>query len=79
MNLLSTYVYVHHMHAWYLWRSEKGVGSLGPGVINGHETPCWCWALNPSPLQKQVLLTTEPSPAPLFQVFFLVKGLALVL
>lgn len=70
MSLFSTYVCAHHMHAWCLWRSEKGVGSLGTGVTHGHETPCRCWALNPSPLQKQVLLTTEPSAAPLFQLFW---------
>lgn len=33
-------------------------------------TPCGCWELNPSPLEKQyVILTTEPSPQPLEGTF----------
>ena len=31
-------------------------------VRDGCQLPCWCWELNPGPLQEQpVLLTTEPS------------------
>lgn len=28
IGVLPTYVYRHRMHAWYLRRSEEGVGSL---------------------------------------------------
>lgn len=27
MNTLPTWIYVHNVSAWYLWRSEEGIGS----------------------------------------------------
>lgn len=60
---------VHHMHVWYLQNSED-VEFSEIGVMDGCESPCGCWELNPGPLQDhQVLSTTEPSLWPLF--FFL--------
>lgn len=55
-------MYVHHMHAGHLWRSEESMGSLGPGVMIGCEPPHGCWGPNPGRLQEeQVLLSAEPS------------------
>jgi hypothetical protein len=48
MSLLPTSMYVHHMHAYCLWRSEVAVGSLELVLwilVNHHIT---CWELNPS-------------------------------
>lgn len=38
VGVLSTYVYVHQGHAWYLWRSDVP-RCPGPGVTNGWESP----------------------------------------
>jgi hypothetical protein len=39
MNVLSAGVYVHHMHAWYLWRMADGVGSARTGPTDDCELP----------------------------------------
>lgn len=45
------HVYVYHMHAWDLGRSEEGAGSHGATK---------CWELNLGPLEEQqVFLTTK--------------------
>lgn len=45
----------------YMWKPEKGVGSLEMGIKDGCELPYGCWGSNPGPLQEyRVLLTTEP-------------------
>ena len=36
--LIFIYVRLCYIH-WYLWRSDKGVRSLGVGVIGSYETP----------------------------------------
>lgn len=44
----------------------EGFRSPGIGATDRYELPCGCLELNPSPLEKQlVLFTTEPSPQPL--------------
>jgi hypothetical protein len=47
-------MYVYHMHAWYVWKPEEGIGSReSAGITVVIET-------NSGPLQEQqVLLTTE--------------------
>ena len=61
------YIYVYHVHGWYLWKSEKG--SLGTGITDSCEPPCGCWELNLGLLPEQMLSTTEPSPQPLTSNF----------
>lgn len=54
----------HCAHAWYLWRSEEGVGSFGLQleiVVNHH---IGAGDLNQAPLQEQVLLTIKSSRHP---------------
>lgn len=47
-----------HEPAWWPWRPEKDVGSLGTKITDGCKPFCECWEL--SPLKKRlVLLTTE--------------------
>lgn len=55
-------MYVYHMQAWGLQRSEEGIRSLELElwmVVNHHE----CWEQNPGPLREQqvLFLTTELS------------------
>lgn len=40
MYVLSVCICVHHMCAWYLWKSEKNGGFLGTRVMNDYEIPC---------------------------------------
>ena len=35
-----------------LGRTDKGVGSLGTGVVDGCELPHGCWELNLGPLEE---------------------------
>jgi hypothetical protein len=51
---------VNPLCAWCPHRSEEGFGSPGTVVTDG------CWAQNLGPLEKPVLLTSEPSFQPLF-------------
>ena len=45
-----------------------GVRSPGTGIKDSCELPCGYWELNSGPLEEQpVLLTTEPSPAPILR------------
>lgn len=61
LKSLSACMYVHHMHMWYLRRSEEDVRFPVTGVTYACEPLCWCWDPNPDPLAEQVLLTAEPS------------------
>lgn len=45
MSVLPVSVYVNHIPAWHLLRSEEGVRSLGTGVIEG----CDLWVLGIEP------------------------------
>ena len=57
------------MHAWYLRRSEEGIGSLGIEVTDGTELPGGCWELNSGPLEEQpVFLTAKSTLRPLLIV-----------
>jgi hypothetical protein len=60
MSVLSACVSVHHVYAWCLPRSKKGIGFPVAGVgvaVSNH-----VGARNPSPLEEHaVLLTTGPS------------------
>lgn len=35
-------MYVYHVHAWYLWRSEEASDALELET-DLCATPCWCW------------------------------------
>lgn len=48
LSVLPAFMYVHHIHALCLWRSEESVKCPGTGVTDGMSV---CWELNPSPLQ----------------------------
>jgi hypothetical protein len=62
-------VYVHHVHAWYLERSEEDTRYPGTGLRAGCELPCGCWELNLGPMQElQVFLTAELSLQPLMYI-----------
>lgn len=43
---LPTFMYVYHVHAWYLQRPEEGFGCPGPGVVGAPEPPCRNWEQN---------------------------------
>lgn len=61
MGILFACMYVHHVHAWDMQTSEKGVLTPGTGVLDGSELLSVCWELNSRRLQEQVPLTSEPS------------------
>ena len=52
VNVLSAYMFVHHMCAECLQRLEKGIGFPGTGVTDGYEPASWCWKLDQGPLQS---------------------------
>jgi hypothetical protein len=55
-------MYVHHMHACCLQRSEKVSGSPGIGATDSSKAPGGSLELNLHPLQEQQRLTVaEPS------------------
>jgi hypothetical protein len=62
LSVLFAQMSVYHVRVWCSWRSEEDIESLGTRVINGCKFLCRFVELNLSPLQKQVLLTTETSP-----------------
>lgn len=52
MIVLFESMYVHHVHAWCLQRSEEEIRSSVTGVmnvVNYRE----CWEQNPGPLKEQ--------------------------
>lgn len=78
MSVLLEWMHMYHMHAWCLQRTDKGIGSLEPGITDGCEPRCGCWELNPSPLQEQhAILTAEPSLQPLHLTIFFLKSQSL--
>lgn len=60
MHVLLLWIYVYHVCAWYLWKSEEGTGSL--------ELELWMLVaynhLNLDPLARATVLLAEPSPSP---------------
>jgi hypothetical protein len=63
MSILSVYIYVYHLCAWYPWKPEEDVLIPGTRVIHSYESPCGCWELNSGRLEEQSLLfTTKPFP-----------------
>lgn len=53
MSVLSTYMSVHHVHAWCPRRPEEGIGTE---VTNGCELPYGFGELNLDPLEEQPVL-----------------------
>lgn len=65
MSVLTSNMYVQHMHA-----APKGDKECArfPGVTDGQEPPYRCWKVTPGPLQEQkMILPNEPSFQPLFK------------
>ena len=60
---------MHHMHTWYLQKSEKEIKASRLGVRDGCELPCGCWELNLGFLQEQQCLAIEPSLQPISPSF----------
>lgn len=54
MRVFPAYMYVHHLNAWCLRRSEKGICSPGTRVISDGEPLCGFWEWNPGPLARVV-------------------------
>lgn len=47
------------------WKSGKGIGSSGDGVLGSCELLTWCWKPNLGPQEEQNgSLMVEPSPLP---------------
>lgn len=68
---MSRYV-LCHMHAWYLWRPEEGIESLGTRVtVRSHHVGDG----DPTQPSPPALLTTEPplQPPPYFSRQVLTK------
>lgn len=67
VSVLPLYMFVRHMHSWCPGKSEVDIGFTGTGVTTDLcEPPCECLELNPSPLQKYVLLIVELPLQPIF-------------
>lgn len=60
VSVLPAFLNVNHVYDWCLWRSEEL-----SGVTDGYKLLCGYCELNRGPLQgQQVLISSEPSPAP---------------
>jgi hypothetical protein len=65
MGILPACMYVQHMYARCLWRSEEGIVVPGTGTRDSCEPPREGQEQNLVPLEKQPgLLTNEPSLHP---------------
>lgn len=61
----SAYVSMHHIHFWFLEKSEESVRSPVTGIGCSCELQCGHWKSNSGPLVREpVLLTTDPSFRP---------------
>lgn len=72
MNVLLGCIDVHHVHARCPWRSVEGVRSAGNRVIDSCErqmNPDVSAKSRSSYLLPTSALTTEPSPAPIKNIF----------
>lgn len=58
---MATFMYVYHMCACCPRRSEEALRPLGTGITDSCAPSSGCWKQNPSPLEEQVLITTELS------------------
>lgn len=58
MSVMSAYMYVYYVSAWYLQKPEGNCRSLGTGITEGREHHGY-WELSLGPLQD--LLSAEPS------------------
>jgi hypothetical protein len=59
---LPTYMYLHQVYAYCLWKQKEGIEFSETGVTDHCELPCGCWESNQGLLQEQkVLLTAELS------------------
>lgn len=48
---LNAHIYVHHVPAWYLQRSEESAKTSGTRVSDDCELPFRCWEMNPGTLE----------------------------
>jgi hypothetical protein len=61
------------------WRLEEGAGSFATGVIDGCESLCGFWELNPGLWQEQqVLITTEATLQPLKSILKFLPSVMLI-
>ena len=60
MLVLLTYMSVNYFYAWWQWRPEDVIWSLGTGITNVCEVLCRCLASNMCPVQEQQMLITSP-------------------
>lgn len=70
MSVLVACVYVYHIYAWCLLRSEEGVSIPGTEVRDGWEQLCGCWKPSPDPLREQGLSLLAISPASCISLLF---------
>jgi hypothetical protein len=56
LSVLPACMYVHHVCAWCLQKSEGDVGFSGVEVVDDLEPTSGCWKLNSAPLQEQQIL-----------------------
>lgn len=62
MNVLPTYMSVHHVYVWYPQRPEEAVRCPGTGVIEDYDLTYGCWELNLGSLEElSLFLKTKPS------------------
>ncbi|EGV91294.1 hypothetical protein I79_026061 [Cricetulus griseus] len=50
---------MHYLCVWCQQRSEEGIRSPGPGVIDGCDLSSECWEPNLGPLQEQPVPNTQ--------------------
>lgn len=68
VSVLAARLYMCHVCAWYLQRSEVGIRYSGTGYCC--EPPCRGWQQNQDPLkEKQMLFMTESPPPPIKELF----------
>lgn len=61
MSILHVYMFVDHMHAWWLQRSKEGRKSPETGDTDSFELSCWCWVPNLGPLEEKPMFLTAES------------------
>lgn len=61
VNALPACMYVHHMLAWCLRKSEEAFKGPRTGVTNACEPWYGCWELSPGLQEQLMLLTADPS------------------
>lgn len=61
MSLLTTYMHVHFICAWYPHKLEGSIRSLGIRFKYGYEPLCACWELSQGLISEQQAHVTAES------------------